>query len=214
MTDKMSSWQQACLSVGTLAFIWALWLPLSCQGAPKFVAYWPPQLNNYYPELELMSTSGKKVKLSAYAGKVLLIEPIGMSCPACQAFVGAGTKGGYNGVSPQPGLPSVDKLLSDNGIRASDPRLVRVQLLLYGPGMSAPSLAEAQAWARHFGFGQQGNELVLLGDSRYINNTSYNMIPGFQLVDSGFVLRSDATGHNPHDDLYRTLMPMLKQLLR
>lgn len=181
--------------------------------AQQFKTYWPPQLNNYYPEVELMSLSGRKVKLSSFAGRVLLIEPVGMSCPACQAFVGASARGGYDGVTPQPGMRSIDQLLTENGISPSDSRLVRVQLLLYSMKMGAPSLQEAQAWAKHFGFGQRSNEVVLIGDSRYVNSASYDMIPGFQLVDRRFVLRSDSTGHQPKNDLYKELLPLLKSTL-
>lgn len=180
----------------------------------KFRLFWPPQLNNYYPDIELQSLSGKKVKLSQYAGKVLLIEPIGLSCPACQAFAGGDTKGSFCGVSPQPGLQSIERLMASNGISGQDPRIVKVQLLLYGPTLQAPTMAEARAWAKHFGFGSRPNEVVLIADSRYQNDGSYNMIPGFQVVDKDFVLRSDSSGHQPKNDLYRHLLPTLKNLLR
>lgn len=174
---------------------------------------WPPQLNSKYPDLELMSSSGKKVKLSSVAGKIILLEPIGMSCPACQAFVGAAEKGPFPGGSAQPGLPSMDSMLKQHGISPSDSRLERVQLILYSPSMGAPTLEQAKAWSKHFGFGETGHELILIGDQSYINNASYNMIPGFQLIDKDFVLRCDSTGHNPTNDLYKELLPMLKKLL-
>lgn len=190
-------------------------MPASAQPpqATRIKVFWPPVVNQVYPELELCNLSGKKVKLSSYAGKTILLEPIGMSCPACQAFVGGNTKGGMNGVSPQSDLSNVETLLSQQGVSASDPRLVRVQLLLYGPTMNAPTLAEAQAWAKHFDFGRRANEVLLIGDQRYINQFSYNMIPGFQLIDKNFILRCDACGHNPKSNMYTELMPMVKKLL-
>ncbi len=180
--------------------------------AGRFKTFWPPVVNQFYPELELCDLSGKRVKLSSFAGKVILLEPIGMSCPACQAFVGGDRKGGINGVAPQSGLSSVDALLAAQGVSSSDPRLVRVQLLLYGPTLNAPTLAEAQAWAKHFDFGRRNNEILLIGDQRYINQHSYNMIPGFQLIDKNFVLRCDACGHNPKSNMYTELMPMVAKL--
>ena len=174
---------------------------------------WPPQLGNKYPPIELMSVSGKKVRLADYAGKVLLIEPIGMNCPACLAFAGADERGGFQGNSPQGGLPSIESMLKREGVAPDDKRLVRVQLLLYSPSMKAPTLEEVQAWSKHFGFGTGANQLLLFGDASYINNASYNMIPGFQLVDKDFVLCCDATGHNPKNDLYRELLPMVKKLI-
>lgn len=199
-----------CLSlfllVGTVVFAQA---PQSARTR----VFWPPVVNQIYPEVELSDLSGKKVKLSSYAGRVILLEPIGMSCPACQAFVGGNTKGGMNGVSPQAGLDNVEALLSKQGVSAADPRLVRVQLLLYGPTLNAPTLSEAQAWAKHFDFGRRSNEVLLIGDQRYINQFSYDMIPGFQLIDKNFVLRCDACGHNPKSNMYTELMPMVKKLL-
>lgn len=180
----------------------------------KFRLFWPPVLNSYYPDVEMQTLSGAKVKLSQYAGKTLLIEPIGMSCPACQAFAGGQGRGGFNGVSPQAGLSSIDTLLSSSGVSAQDPRLVRIQLLLYGPTLQAPTLKEAQAWAQHFAFGRRSNEVVLVADGRFQNNASYNMIPGFQVVDKDFVMRSNATGHQPQNDLYKHLLPTLKSLLK
>ncbi|MBP7876077.1 hypothetical protein KA012_03740, partial [Candidatus Woesebacteria bacterium] len=82
---------------------------------PKYPMYWPPALNTYYPDIEMMSISGKPVRLSSYAGKVILVEPIGMSCPACQAFAGGDRAGGINGVTPQTGAESADKMLTGAG---------------------------------------------------------------------------------------------------
>lgn len=187
-------------------------VPLA-RSTSSYKTFWPPVLNQTYPDIELTNIDGKRVKLSSYAGRAILIEPIGMSCPACQAFAGGAQKGGLNGVSPQGGLPPMDKMLSEAGVSPQDARLMRVQLLLYGPSLQAPTLAEAQAWAKHFDFGRRPNELLLIGDQRYINNFSYNMIPGFQLIDKGFVLRSDSTGHSPANSLYSNLVPMVRKLL-
>lgn len=174
---------------------------------------WPPQLNQKYPDLQLTDASGKKIQLTKYAGRVILLEPIGMSCPACQAFVGASEHGAYPGCSSQQGLPSIEATLRQNGIEPNDTRLVRIQVLLYSPEMTAPTLAQTQTWAKHFGFGKNPNEVLLFGDASYIGSAAYNLIPGFQLLDRNFVLRCDATGHRPKNDLYRELVPMIKGLL-
>lgn len=179
--------------------------------------YWPPAINNYYPDMELYNQNGQKTRLSSFKGKVIIVEPIGMSCPACQAFAGANKPGcrPYAGVTPQRGLKSIDELLKSygGGVNLSDPRIVLVQLLLYNPSMQAPSVKEASAWARNFGLSTSQNRFVLVGKRNMINSHSYNMIPGFQLIDKNFVLRSDSTGHRPKNDLYRHLLPMVKKLL-
>jgi len=40
---------------------------------------WPPQVGERFPELELRDPAGNRVELASFAGKVLLIEPIGMT---------------------------------------------------------------------------------------------------------------------------------------
>lgn len=176
--------------------------------------FWPPVVGRTYPEIELCDLTGKKVKLSSYAGRVILLEPIGMSCPACQAFVGGEKKGGINGVTPQGGTSSLESYLAAAGVSPTDTRVVHVQLLLYGPNMGVPTLAEAQAWAKHFDFGRRSNEVLLVGDQRYISQHSYDMIPGMQLIDKNFVLVCDATGHNPRSSLFSELIPSVSKLLR
>jgi hypothetical protein len=177
---------------------------------------WPPRLDQRYPDLELTDTEGKPVRLSSFAGKVLLIEPIGVSCPACNAWAGAGAGGvdGFRGVAPQAGLPPIASSLhtSSGGIAIDDERLVYIQLLLYGMELSAPTRAEAQEWARHFP--GAANRVVLFGGKDLVCQASYDLIPGFQVVDREFVLRGDATGHRPAQDLYRTVLPLLGNLVR
>lgn len=178
--------------------------------------YWPPRLNNYYPDLDLINQDGKRTRLSSFRGKVIIVEPIGMSCPACQAFAGANKANikPYGSSRPQRGLKSIDELLKQyGGVSLNDQRVVLVQLLLYNQNMRVPSPQEGRAWARNFGLYTQRNAYVLVGQQNLINRHSYNMIPGFQLIDKNFVLRSDATGHHPKNNLYTHLLPMVKKLL-
>ncbi|MBI3928653.1 MAG: redoxin family protein [Armatimonadetes bacterium] len=42
-----------------------------------------------YPDLKLVNQDGNTVELSRFKGQVLLVEPVGMTCPACNAFAGA-----------------------------------------------------------------------------------------------------------------------------
>ncbi len=176
--------------------------------------FWPPRLNYYYPNLTLTDQDGKKVSLSQFKGKVIIVEPIGISCPGCQAFAGGNRVGSFQGVTPQAGLQSFEEYAQTYaGVRLDNPKIVFVQLILYNMGMQAPTLAEVQAWAKHFGMSTARNRYVLMGEANMLGNASYNMIPGFQLIDQNFVLRSDSTGHQPTNDLYRHLLPTLKSLL-
>jgi hypothetical protein len=115
---------------------------------------WPPKLGEPFPDLELVSHTGATVRLSDFRGKVVLVEPIGMTCAACNAFSGARERGGYENIEPQENLPSIEKLLPTyaHGQSLDDDRIVLVQLLLYDMKLNAPSPKDAREWAEHFGF--------------------------------------------------------------
>ncbi len=60
-----------CISLGCVA---------SCDAALGPLPFaWPPQVGESYPALALRGLDGEVVELSAYRGKVLFIEPIGMT---------------------------------------------------------------------------------------------------------------------------------------
>jgi hypothetical protein len=176
---------------------------------------WPPRVGKPFPDLELVSHSGAVRRLSEFKGKIILVEPVGMNCPACNAFAGAQEKGGYKGTRPQSGLPSIEELLPRfaQGITIDDERLVVVHLLLFDIDYGAPAAADARKWSEHFDLGGHGNIIVMAGDERFLGPESFKMIPGFFLVDQDFILRADSTGHHPQDDLFRKLLPMIPTLL-
>ena len=109
---------------------------------------WPPATSVEYPDLKLMdAVSGRRVSLSEYKGKVILLEPIGMNCPACNAFAGGHKVGSFRGQGLQKGLPSVEEILPRYaGIPLDQDGLVYVQLLLYNIQMKAPTLEEAKEY--------------------------------------------------------------------
>ncbi len=176
---------------------------------------WPPKLSEPFPNLELISHTGDTVRLSDFQGKVVLVEPIGMTCAACNAFSGARVRGGYENIKPQENLPSIEKLLPTyaQGQSLDDDRIVLVQLLLYDMNLHAPSPEDAREWAKHFGFDRKPNIYVLAADERFINKASYDMIPGFFLLDKNMVLRADATGHHPKHNLFTELLAKIPELL-
>jgi len=180
---------------------------------------WPPRVGERYPNLQLLDSRGDRIALESLAGKIILVEPIGMDCPACNAFAGANRPGssGFRGVKPQSGLPSIDEMLKQyaGGISLSDDRIALVHLLLYRPGRKGPpDVQMAQLWAKHFGIEASENMLILVGEPYLIGTASYNMIPGFQLIDADFVLRFDSSGHHPKHDLWRELLPAIPSLVK
>lgn len=213
------------LAVTCLSGCWLEAEPSAAEAAPTGAApgtpprpdhIWPPQLGELYPDLELLNASGERVSIASLKGRVILVEPIGMDCPACNAFAGGNRPGvgGFQGASSQQGLPSVDEALRRYaGVDPDDSRLVHAQLLLYDMGRrGAPTPELGRRWAEHFGV-RGPNRLVLIGEPYLIGPASYAMIPGFQLVDREGRLRFDSTGHRPQHDLWRELLPALAGLL-
>lgn len=186
----------------------------SHNSTPALDFAWPPVVGQPFPDIELISHTGEMIKLSNFRGKVILVEPIGMTCAACNAFSGAPEMGAYEGQSYQQNLASIESLLPQyaGGISLDDERLVLVQLILYDLRLNTPSESDARRWAKHFGLDQKDNVYVLAGDARYINQASYDMIPGFFLIDKDFILRSDSTGHRPKHGLYNHLLPKVSEL--
>ena len=174
---------------------------------------WPPQVGEPFPDLFLYSNKGSH-HLSDFRGKVILVEPVGMNCPACNAWNGANRIGGYQGTSPQQGLASIEELLPRYaGIELDNPDIVLVHLLLYDMNLQTPTPEDAHKWAQHFGWKDKDNVYVMVGEPLYINKVSYDMIPGFYLIDRNFILRSDATGHRPKHNLWKHLLPMIPVLI-
>lgn len=175
---------------------------------------WPPEVGKPYPELELVDRTGKIVKLADFKGKVIVVEPVGMTCEACNAFSGGKDKGGFKNNTVQGGLDSAETFFPQySGISLHDKRIVFVQVLLYNLQMQGPTQEDAALWAEHFGLDKSDNTYVLAGGKELIGSASYNLIPGFQLIDKDFVLRSDATGDNPKESIWTSLLPMVPKLV-
>ena len=71
---------------------------------------WPPRVGEPYPDLHLVDQTGRVTALSSFKGRVLLVEMVGMTCPACQGFSGAKRLGTFGGVA-DGGLPPIDDLV-------------------------------------------------------------------------------------------------------
>lgn len=184
-----------------------LTLPL---GAWAFTA----QVGQPFPDWQLLDPYGNSVSLSQYKGKVLLIEPVGMNCQACQALTGAHKKGPLNSVVPQKGLKSIEDYLKEygDGLEITDSRLVFIQIIFYNNFMQAPKPEEVQKWVQHFQMDRSPNFVVLAGTKKFIQPQIRKLIPGFFLVDKNFVLRFDSTTERPKHNLYQQLIPNISKL--
>ncbi len=176
---------------------------------------WPPSLGKQYPNLEFIDQNGDTVRISDFKGKLILIEYVGMSCSACQAFSGAHKTGSYKKIEPQRGLKSIEEYFPEftGGLSLSDNRIMFIQILLYDLGMKSPTPEHSKNWAEHFGMDRGNNEIVLVSTDDLRGKASFNMIPGFQLVDKDFILRVDSTGHRPRHNLYTQLLPTIPKLI-
>jgi|GEM_PF-2255445 len=178
------------------------------------VAFWPPRPGERYPDLVLRDSAGALFRLSSLKGKVILLEPIGMTCEACQALSGGKACGGYQGITPQHGLDSFESYVSQyaNRLTLDDPNVAYVQVVIYDMNMKAPSVAAVKSWADHFRLSNRANVHVLAGTPEMIGAASFAMIPGIHLIDRDFTLRSQFFGHGGGSDLFRDLLPMAARL--
>ncbi|QDT07327.1 hypothetical protein K227x_57540 [Rubripirellula lacrimiformis] len=181
---------------------------------PVVIGDWPPQKGQRYPDLILADQDGQTVRLSDFAGKVILLELAAVPCKGCQAFAGGQEFGGFAGVAVQPNLESIHHYADRfAGVDLGKDDVVFVQLLLYGKSMSSPSQAEVAGWAKHFQMKRTEKTIVLRGDASMLGIETYEKIPGFHLIDEQFVLRYDSSGHHPGDDLYQDLLPALGRMV-
>lgn len=177
--------------------------------------FWPPQVGRTFPNIEFVDQNGISFKMSELYGSVVLVEYVGMTCRACQAYSGGNEVGGYENVSPIGGLPSIEKLFKDyTNISLDDSRIKFVQVLLYSMTMDSPTPDHASNWANHFGFDRYNDEIVVVPKRDLRGKGSYNLIPGFQILDKQLVVQRDSTGHSPRHNLYSELFPLVKILLK
>ncbi len=176
---------------------------------------WPPQLNQPYPNLELIDQDGQKFKLSDLKGRVIIIEPTGMNCPACQAFSGAHDYGAYENNAVEQHSRSFRKIFPKyaKNLKLPSKEVFFVQLLLYDMKMGAPRPEDAAKWAKHFNIRKKDYHIVAVSPYDLRSQASYNLVPGFQLIDRDFILRSDSSGHHPKHNLYTQLIPMTPKLV-
>lgn len=176
---------------------------------------WPPEKYRAYPDFELLNQDGKTVRLSDFAGRILLVEPIGMSCPASLALAGGHRYGPLQRVAPQANIDALEDYARQYaGVDLNDPRIFRVQILLFNAEMQPPTPADLQDWVRHFRIPDYGNRVVLAGTAAMATAEGHKLVPGVQLVDQRFLLRADATGESPQDNLIHKLLPLLARLLK
>lgn len=179
------------------------------------IGQWPPVKGKPFPEMVLHDQKGEPTHLSEFAGKLILVEYAAIPCEGCQAFAGGQKHGGFAGFSVQAGLDSIEHYAAQyGGVELGNDDIVFVQIILYGKNVSAPTQKEVTAWAEHFQMDRTSNQLVLGATPAMLGREAFDLIPGFQLIDRDFIVRSDSCGHHPQDNLYTDLLPLLGRLAR
>ena len=179
------------------------------------VAGWPPKLNAPFPKISLVDHTGSQFDISTLKGKPTLIEIVAMSCAGCQAYSGGNLVGAYGGFPAQSDLQSIDEYFTTytGGLKLKSDKINFVQIIIYNLKLDPAGPEELAAWRKHFQFDRQPNARVLSGGKALANSASFNMIPGFILLDKDMVVRFDATGHNPRHNLYTELLPAVRQMM-
>lgn len=176
---------------------------------------WPPKLGESFPDLTLIDQNGAKFRLSALKGKVLLIQFVNMKNPVSQAFSGANELGAYMGAETSSNVQVFWKLLPDyaKGVKFPNNNVRIVQILLYSMSLGPPKAEDVQKWAEHFRLYPKDGHIVAASPYDLRGPETAQLTPGFMLVDQNFIVRGDATGTPPHQNLYQTVLPMLASLV-
>jgi hypothetical protein len=174
------------------------------------LASWPPETGKVFADLELVDQDGQKFKLSDLRGKVILMQFVGMNDPVSQAFSGAAKIGAFQKVPLQEKVPEIREFFPKyTALPFPNPDVVFLQVLFYDLRFKPPKPKDAKMWAEHFGFKKSDNQIVAIVPHDMRNGYVFSLIPGYVLIDKGFILRANAAGSNPQDDLFKTLLPMV-----
>ena len=184
------------------------------QKVPNLVPGWPPEAGKAFPPVRLTDAKGAEFSVELWRGKPTLIEIVAMSCAGCQAFSGGGAKGGYGGFPSQGGLDSIEFYFKQyTGHDLFSDKINYAQILIYNLKLEPATADDLSAWAKHFGFNEQRNTVLLTGGEQLANQVSFRMIPGFLLLDRDLTVLFDSTGHTPRHNLWQVLLPAAKALL-
>ncbi|GEM_PF-6188884 len=174
-------------------------------GAKSEELPWPPIKSKTYPNLDLLSLSGKSYELEQLKGTPFIVIPIDMRSANSQVQVGAKTYGSLNNVSLSGAI--VNSLESQIG-KAFYQKIRIVHLILYNSGGEAPSTKDLRTWSSHFQLAGMRNHMVLGARDRHILWSKKKLTYGCQYVNNEFKLEVDAT-HGNYTYIKKKIKPRL-----
>ena len=205
--DDMTTWERKAVLETPIRMCQIKW-------ARNSVSNWPPQEGRKFPDVDLIDHHGRPFSIHSLAGKPVLVEFIAMSCAGCQAFSGGNRFGPFEKFASQKGLLSLEAYFERyTGHSMSTDRINVVQVVVYDLKLTHPNADDLAKWRTHFRL-TSPNMHVVGGTKALANSASFKMIPGFMLLDSDLNILLDSTGHSPKRDLYRDVLPKMKEMLR
>lgn len=171
---------------------------------------WPPKEGKTYPNLDLMTTSGKSYSLAKLKGQAVIILPVDMRSANSQVQAGAKVYGSLNGVGL--GSAIVKSLESQIGRKAYSQTKI-VHLILYNSQGKAPTAKDLILWNNHFELFSKANQIVLGARQRHIMWSKKSLTFGCQYVNADFKLQIDATRGN-YTYIKKKIRPQLDRSIR
>ena len=173
---------------------------------------WPPATGKTFPRFDLFDHSGKQFSFESLRGKPTVIEFISMTCAGCQAFSGGNEFGPYGKLASQPDLLSFEKYFQQfAGLDLYSGQVNYVVVIVYNDKLESPTAEDLSSWRSHFHL--EHDNTYVVSSQELASGDSFNMIPGFMLLDSNQSVVFDSTGHKPKHNLYSELLPGVKALL-
>ena len=171
---------------------------------------WSPKEGKTYPNLDLMTTSGKSYSLAQLKGQAIIVLPVDMRSANSQVQAGAKVYGSLNGVDLNSAI--VKSLESQIG-KKSCTQIKIVHLVLYNLEGKAPTTKDLILWNNHFELANKTNQVVLGARQRHIMWSKKSLTFGCQYINADFKLQVDATRGN-YTYIKKKIRPQLDRSIR
>ena len=176
---------------------------------------WPPVKGAEVSGIEFINHRGVTKKLAHLSGRATILEFVGMNCPACNGFAGGNSKPiKYKNMRSQKGLKSFDKYFERfskvGSIRNANINFIHI--LIFDIKNKPTSIEDAKSWHSFYG-SKFGPKFEVWVPKKDLTGISYDLIPGFALIDRHGKYQSLSVGPVPKTNLYTEFLPIIKNFL-